>query len=55
MSVQCQAITVLGIGGISTFWKNLVQVTEKYFMKFGLSDQVGYAVVIKVHWALTEV
>ena len=31
MALQCPPITVLGIGGISTFWKNWVQVWGEYF------------------------
>ena len=32
---QCQDITVLGIGGISTSWKIWVQLREQYFLQFG--------------------
>ena len=35
--LQCQAITVLGIAGISTFWKTWVQVWGEYILQFRVS------------------
>ena len=49
---QWQATTVLGIGGIFTFWKIRVQVWGEYFLQFGVSGSVGYATAIKATWAL---
>ena len=48
-----KAITVLGIGGISTFCKNWMQVWREHFLQFGVSEWVGYGIVIKAHWALS--
>ena len=35
--LQCQTVTALGTGDISTFWKNWVQLWGEYFLKFGVN------------------